>query len=170
MMPERAIALLQKEQAIKDVLLEGIITPASAEHFRYAIHFENCTIQNFDGNLTQFTKPVRFIGCHFQHCTFAFAYFLQGLTIERCTFEQPLDLQAGGHNQPGYPVIIRDNSFAGFVNFFDCWYQGEVVVCGNTFAQGTNIASKRQLITFDTQPVVENNQGSVNLESEEAVI
>ena len=66
----------------------------------------------------------------------------------------------------GHAIIIQNNIFSDFVNFFDCWYNGEVSVCNNKFKKGTNIESKKQLITFDIPPVILNNIGQTNIEAE----
>ena len=141
--------------------LKNIVTSWDKE-----VIIDNCIIKNFVGTVTHFEKPVKFINTHFRDCQFIFSYFLQGLLIGNCTFDKYLDFQAGGHNKPGHSIIIQNNIFSEFVNFFDCWYNGEVLVRNNKFNKGTNIESKNQLITFDVPPVILDNIGQTNIEAE----
>jgi hypothetical protein len=161
-----ALARLRAGLAVTNATITDKLAPAIGDNWEYPVHFEHCIIEDFDGGLTQFTKPVTFTACHFTSCSFVFAYFLQGLAIENCTFDNDLDFQAGGHTSPGYPILIAQCRFLGFVNFFDCWYQGEVVIRANLFSKGTNIASKSQLITFASAPVMQGNTGRVTVEAE----
>ena len=81
------------------------------------------------------------------------------------------DFQAGGHNKNGNPVIILNNNFKGFVNFFDCWYENEVTICNNNFLKGTNILGKPNNIsvTFYKKPIIKDNIGQLDLDNEEKV-
>jgi hypothetical protein len=123
---------------------------------------------NVSGSAIHFGKPVRFINCHFEECKFVFTYFLGGLTIDNCKFDDYLDFQAGGHNIAGKLITIANNQFSGFVNFFDCWYESEVIIKNNCFLQGTNLLGKPLNIpvTFDVEPVIENNQGQLDIDTE----
>ncbi|MDJ0364673.1 hypothetical protein QMK33_05870 [Hymenobacter sp. H14-R3] len=162
-----ALARLQEGLAVANATIMDKLAPAIGDNWGHPVQFERCVIEDFDGCLTQFTRPVTFTACHFTNCSFVFAYFLQGLVIENCTFDNDLDFQAGGHNSPGYPVVIENCHFLGFVNFFDCWYKGEVIIRDNLFSKGTNIDSKKQLITFDIAPIRLGNNGVLTVEAEE---
>ena len=132
------------------------------------LFFSNCVIEYFTAIITYFEEPVRFSNCHFRKCQFTFSYFLGGLTIDNCTFDKYLDFQAGGHNKPGYPVIITNNIFKDFVNFFDCWYEGEVTITNNAFQKGTNLLGRPNNIpvTFDVKPVIKDNVGQLDSDNE----
>lgn len=151
-----------------DTYIEGYIQIIGNDKWDKEITFKNCIIEFFDGTITQFGKPVKFINTHFKKCRFTFSYFLEGLTIENCVFDDDLDFQAGGHNQIGHSISIKRNTFSGFVNFFDCSFNGDVYINNNAFLKGTNIESQKQMISFDTQPVVINNTGQTNIEAESA--
>lgn len=79
---------------------------------------------------------------------------------------QYLDFNAGGHNSKGNFIIINGNNFRGFVNFFDCWFNGEIEVSNNVFEKGTNILSKTLWVSFDVPIAVHNNVGDLSIESE----
>lgn len=151
-----------------DGYIGGEIKIETTENWEKEVVFENCVIEYFSGSVTPFEKPVRLINCHFKKCQFVFAYFLGGLTIDNCVFDDYLDFQAGGHNKVGKLVIITNNQFSGFVNFFDCWYESEVIVRDNNFLSGTNLLGRpfNIPVTFDVAPVIENNQGQLDLDTE----
>ncbi len=166
---ERATDLLKDGRHLTDVYVDGELKIETNETWDKEVVFENCIIEYFSGSVTQFDKPVRLINCHFKKCQFVFTYFLGGLTIDNCTFDNYLDFQAGGHNKTGNPVIITNNDFKGFVNFFDCWYENEVIISNNIFHKGTNLLGKPHNIpvTFDIEAIIKDNDGQLNLDNEE---
>ena len=166
MTAQEAVQILTDGKPLTASHVQGKLSLSVGESWEKELLIDNCIIEDFDGSITQFGQAVKLTNCHFKNCSFTFAYFLQGLVIECCTFDQYLDFQAGGHNQLGYRVLINQNIFCGFVNYFDCWYKGEVGVCDNDFRQGTNIASQHQLITFEVPPVLANNKGPLAIEGE----
>ncbi|KUG06430.1 hypothetical protein [Solirubrum puertoriconensis] len=120
--------------------------------FIYPVLIENCRVEHLSASGgVSFECAVTLLQTHFIQADFIFAYFLQGLHIEGCTFDTYLDFQAGGHNKPGFPVCLLANEFSGFVNFFDCCYEAEVVVEDNVFRQGTNLLGRpfNIPVTFD---------------------
>lgn len=165
---ERATELLKDGQRLTDVYIDGELKIEAEDTWHNEVVFEDCIVEYFSGSTTQFDKPVRFINCHFEKCDFAFTYFLGGLTIDNCTFDNYLDFQAGGHNKTGNPVIITNNDFKAFVNFFDCWYENEVTINNNEFHEGTNLLGKPNSIpvTFDKEPIIKDNLGQLDLNNE----
>lgn len=165
----RATDLLQNGAPILDSYVSGELKIETNETWDKAVIFENCILENFSGAVTQFKQPVRLINCHFKKCQFVFTYFLGGLIIDKCLFDSYLDFQAGGHNKAGKPVIITSNYFAGFVNFFDCWYENEVIITENHFQKGTNLLGKPNNIpvSFDVKPTIHGNLGKLESDQEE---
>jgi len=165
---ERAIDFLKEGHSLTDVYVNGELRIVVPDKWEKEVLFENCIIESFSGINTQFNEPVRLLNCHFKKCDFTFTYFLGGLTIENCTFDNYLDFQAGGHNKAGNPVIISNNDFNDFVNFFDCWYESEVKINDNNFNKGTNLLGKVHNIpvTFDIKPIIKNNIGQLDLDNE----
>jgi hypothetical protein len=88
--------------------------------------------------------------------------------MDNCTFDDYLDFQAGGHNKSGNPVILTNNNFKDFVNFFDCWYENEVTISNNKFHKGTNLLGKPHNIpvTFDKEAIIKDNIGQLDLDNE----
>jgi hypothetical protein len=165
---DQANTILIKAQPLVDCYVSGEVRIETHEGWEKEVVLEDCILEYFSGSATQFEKPVRLLNCHFKQCQFIFSYFLGGLTIENCTFENYLDFQAGGHNKNGKPVIITGNQFLGFVNFFDCWYEDEIIIRNNNFQKGTNLLGKpfNIPVTFDVLPIIEENEGQLNLDTE----
>lgn len=165
---EKAFDLLKAGKPVAKSYVGGELKIETNEHWHKEVIFENCIIEDFSGSVTQFEKSVRLANCHFKNCQFVFTYFLGGLTIDNCIFDNYLDFQAGGHNVGGEAVALANNDFKGFVNFFDCWYEGEVSICNNRFEKGTNLLGKPHSIsvTFDTIPLIKENVGQLNLNNE----
>jgi hypothetical protein len=139
---EKAFDLLEMGQPIKDCYVDGKVEIVISGSWDKDVTIENCIVESFAGNVTQFEKPVRFTNTHFKNCEFVFSYFVGGLIIENCTFDSYLDFQAGGHNKPTIEIIINNSDFNDFVNFFDCWYQGPISIIGNRFHKGTILEVK----------------------------
>jgi len=153
-------------QPIRNCIVKGKVELPGTRSSRMKIILGNCVVDCFSGSETQFEKPVKLINSHFRNCQFVFSYFIGGLRIENCTFDSYLDFRSGGQNKPESEIVIQNSEFHGFVNFSDCWYQGPVSIIGNRFNRGTNIQSKKQLISFDFAPTIRGNFGLTNIESE----
>lgn len=164
---ERATDLLKDGQPLSDAYVSGELRIETSDNWEKEVVIENCIIEYFSGSVTQFEKPVRLINSHFRKCQFVFTYFLGGLTIDNCTFDNYLDFQAGGHNKAECLEIINNN-FKGFVNFFDCWFENEVTISDNIFDKGTNLFGNPNNIpvTFDKEPVIKDNVGRLDFDNE----
>jgi hypothetical protein len=165
---ERATDLLKDGRPLIDFYVNGKLKIEVNETWDKEVVFKNCVLENFSAIGQQFSKPVKLTHCHFKNCHFAFVYFLSGLTIDNCTFDNYLDFQAGGHNKIGNSVILTNNIFKDFVNFFDCWYENEVIINNNEFRNGTNLLGKPNNIsvTFDKEAIIKDNIGQLDLNKE----
>ncbi len=165
---DTATDILNNGQPLTDFYIDGEIKIETNETWDKEVVIENCIVEYFSGSVTKFDKPVKFINSHFKKCQFVFTYFLGGLTIHNCTFDNFLDFQAGGHNKTNSTITILNNDFLDFVNFFDCWYESEVTICNNNFHCGTNLLGQPHNIpvTFDIEPIIENNVGQLDLDNE----
>lgn len=164
--PQHAKSILDTGSRLTDFTVNGCIEIDAGSDWEKEIFMENCVIEDFKCLMVYFKKNVTIKDCRFKNASFNFSYFHGGLAIENCTFDEYLDFEAGGHNDLGNSVTIRKNNFKEFVNFFDCWYTGEVIVEENIFNKGTNISSKEQLVSFDIPPRILNNTGDLAVESE----
>ncbi len=165
---ERAIDLLYLNEPLKDVYVDGDLIIEYDDYWDKEIVIENTLIGYFSCIGTSFNKPVRITNSHFKNCKLTFCYFLRGLTIDNCLFEDYLDFSSGGHNKTGYSIIIRNNNFKNFVNFFDCFYENDVIITKNKFRKGTNLLGKPHNIpvTFYINPIIKENEGKLDFDHE----
>lgn len=165
---EKVTDLLNDGKPLTDVYIKGKLVIETTNKWDKEVVFENCIVEYFSGNFSHFNRPVKLINCHFKQCQFVSTYFLGGLIIDNCTFDKYLDFQTGGHNKTENPVIITNNNFIEFVNFFDCWYENEVTISNNKFYKGTNLLGKPHNIpiTFDKEPIIKDNIGRLDLNNE----
>jgi len=165
---ERASDLINDGKSLKGFYVDGELKIQTFETWDKEVVLEDCIIEAFSGSMIQFDNPVRLINCHFKNCQFVSSYFLRGLTIENCTFDGYLDFQTGGHNKTGNVIKITNNEFNDFVNFFDCWYESDVIISDNNFHKGTNLLGKpfNIPVTFDVVPIIKNNIGKLDFDNE----
>jgi len=163
---KEAKKVLENGITLTNSAVTGVLEITAGSEWNKEITIENCIIENFSCIMVQFYKSIIIRNCHLKNASFNFSYFLGGLTIENCVFDEYLDFEAGGHNSLGNTILIKENRFRGFVNFFDCWFTGEISIYNNTFENGTNILSKEQLVSFDIPVLIENNVGDLGIESE----
>jgi hypothetical protein len=126
---------------------------------------KNCVLDKLDSPSVEFKHAVELRGSHFRACCFDSAYFLAGLTIDSCVFERQVDFEAGGHNKA--VISITNSEFREFANFFDCWFQGDVIIMNNDFMKGTNLLGnkgKAYGVSFDVEPRIGNNKGTIDID------
>jgi hypothetical protein len=166
----RALDLINSNEPIKDVFISGKLSLSGLDNFNKSIILENCIVEYIEGISSQFLKKLEFRNSNFKLCDFTFTYFLGGLDLDCCVFENYLDFQAGGHNKSNSLFSITNCTFKGFVNFFDCWYESQVVIQSNHFIKGTNLLGKDRetgiKTRFDILPTVENNVGKLDVGDE----
>jgi hypothetical protein len=163
---QKATELIKNGAPLIDKEVEGEIDLIAVDDWEKNIVIDNCIIDILNCTSTEFQRPVILTNTHFKDCKFLYSYFLEGLVLKNCRFDSYLDFQAGGHNNVEHSIIIENNTFLHFVSFWDCWYKGKVSVCNNNFVKGTNIESRKQMITFDIPPKISNNIGQTNIEAE----
>jgi hypothetical protein len=78
---EKALGLLDAGQPIKDSYVDGKIEIVISGSWDMDVTIENCIVESFRGNVTQFEKTVRFTNTHFKNCEFLYSYFIGGLII-----------------------------------------------------------------------------------------
>ena len=162
-----ALQTIKSGLPLKDVHVEEALSINSPDDdWHTEIYIENCVLDDFHFPCLQATKPVSFINTHFKYTESYAPYFMAGLLIRSCTLDTYLDFQSGGHNKNGTEIRIENNVFKGFVNFFDDWFEGPVIVEGNTFEQDTNLLSQKLLIKFDVPPISSGNTGKMDVEDE----
>jgi hypothetical protein len=92
------------------------------------------------------------------------AWFRKGLIFRNNIVKYDIDYQMGGHNCD--PIIMENNIFMGFSNFFDCHFEEKIIVRNNIFQKGANLlgnAGKGYQNLFNKGIVNENNIGNLSL-------
>lgn len=163
--PYKAKAFLDNGSPLNNFSISGVLEVDAGSEFKNEVCIEDCIIDNLKCLMIYFQKKVTIKNSYLRDASFNFSYFLGGLTIENCTFDNYLNFESGGHNDLGF-IVIKNNQFKGFVNFFDCWFTGEVYIEGNVFDKGTNICSNDQLIASDIPMQLALNTGDLFIESE----
>jgi hypothetical protein len=169
---ETAVDLIRQGKPVRNCHITGDLEIYKLEKgWDAELILENCTVNNMVAPGAAFQRAVRLVNCRFYKCSFNYAYFQGGLTIDNCIFETYLDFEAGGHNEIQHSFQILNSHFRDFVNFFDCWFKGEVVIADNDFEGGTNLLGNKMAAfsaQFDIQPRIENNKGPLDLDGEGA--
>ncbi len=166
---EDALRLISQGVAIENCIVQERIdiTNLGLELMNDVI-IKGCSIAEFYSPSVVFKGKLIFSSTKFNRCVFNYSYFTKGIRIERSRFEEYLDFESGGHNKFG-DIELIDNQFQGFVNFFDCWFHGNVIVKNNSFTSGTNLQGNkgRQFeVRFDQLLSVENNLGRMDINGE----
>jgi hypothetical protein len=135
--------------------------------FPYGISFINSNINDLKLTLLMFNKHVLLKNCIFNNADFYASYFLGGLTIDNCTFENGIHLMtSGGHNKPLQKVIIKNTMFKGFVDMSDAWFEGPIEISGCIFIKGSNLLGNIDTpiqVKFDYKPTILNNSGKLDI-------
>ncbi|MET4084232.1 hypothetical protein ABIB40_004206 [Pedobacter sp. UYP30] len=163
---DKAFRLLKKGKPLKDCSVKGILNLYSDGLWEEEVMIQNCFIEDFNTMTVRFNKQITIKDCHIKSASFNWAHFVGGLTIQNCLFDNYLDFEGGGHNNPGNLYLIEKNEFKDFVNFNDCWFTGDVAILNNNFNKGTNISSDEQWITMDGKLTVEDNVGQTDINSD----
>jgi len=165
---DRALDLINSGEPLNDMFISGELNLTGHDNFDKALSADNCIFEHLKGISSSYLKTFKFTNCEFKNCEFLFSYFLGGLVIDNCIFDSYLDFQAGGHNKNGNAVSITNSTFKNFVNFFDCWYESELIIRNNNFQKGTNLLGKPNgiSVTFDINPMIENNRGQLDIGGE----
>jgi hypothetical protein len=132
------------------------------------IIMKDSVIDFLDSPSVEFKGRAIIENCSIVKSVFNYAYFVKGIALRKCIFESYVDFEAGGHNENG-GFVLEDNSFKGFVNFFDCWFMGAVIVKGNTFESGSNLLGNKGESyepIFDGVTIIENNAGRMDCDGE----
>ncbi|GAA4104496.1 hypothetical protein [Mucilaginibacter panaciglaebae] len=94
------------------------------------------------------------------------AWFEEGLEVKNCVFISEVTFEAGGHNTI-QPILIENNVFNCFVDFFDAHYNGPFIFTNNLVLKGSNLlanSDKPYKTIFAAGSKIESNIGTLNIE------
>jgi hypothetical protein len=145
------------------------LTPlAEGQYVRPPIKLYDCQFIDLAAPHIYFDSPIEIRGCTIDGIlSFDAAYFFAGVSIQHTSVSGLADFQCGGHNRGGARFELTDSKFCGFVNFFDCCFEGPVLIKRCHFARGSNLLGNKNqpyVVTFDVAPVLQCNAGSLDLD------
>ncbi len=107
--------------------------------FNTELVFTNCTIDTFSVPARMVGKKISFHKCRIGNLMCSWSYFFEGVQIHDCTVLGETSFNAGVHNQAPNRFEILRSTFEGYVDFFDVYFKGPVVISKNDFKGGTNL-------------------------------
>jgi hypothetical protein len=164
----QAIGILNSNLPIEDsIIIEKLDLTNLSYKIEKNIVIKNSIIREIHSSSIKFSENVILDSSQIGKCSFSYAYFIKGLSINNCVFDGYLDFEAGGHNKK--LVSITNSKFNSFVDFFDTWFQGEVIIRDNHFMGGSNLlgnVGKPYETQFDVPPIIENNFGKMDFDGD----
>lgn len=116
----------------------------------------------------EFMKHVTIERCIIDELEVTATWFAGGLLFRNNVVKQRINYEMGGHNKSDF--VVEYNVFEDFVDFFDCIFEGQVIVNNNIFKWGTSLIAepdKPWANSFIAPPIIKNNIGVVNISSKE---
>ena len=105
-----------------------------------AMTLEHCVIHVLNLSTIEFHGKVTIRNCIIDklnlHCT----WFAAGLDFTGNVVMSDIDYQMGGHNND--VMVISENVFHGFFDFFDCHFEERLNVENNIFMKETDLLKK----------------------------
>lgn len=130
-----------------------------------SIHIRNSIINSLNFDFFEFNFEIVIENCIINNFSIHSCWFVKGLTFRCNHVMNYVDYQMGGHNE--VPVIISENIFHGFVSFFDCHFENQLVLENNLFIKGSNLLGNKDegfANIFNSVVVIDNNIGNVDLD------
>ena len=125
---------------------------------------ERCVIHALDLSTIEFHGKVTISNCVIDklnlHCT----WFAAGLEFTGNVVMSDIDYQMGGHNHD--EMIISDNNFHGFFDFFDCHFEKQLTVENNIFMKGSDLVLRENKgfdNLFEGGLILSGNIGKLNV-------
>jgi hypothetical protein len=162
-----AIESLRSRRSLSDMRIDGRLELrdlAVGDHVEQAIRIRDCDLEVIAGSFLHFEAMVELLDCRIRSANFFSACFLGGLALRNCRFTGDVDFQCGGHNRNGSAFVFDRSEFGGFVNFFDCWFEGPVLILASRFSKGTNLLGnigQPFAVRFDVLPEIRETAGEL---------
>lgn len=128
------------------------------------IKISNSIIEEVDFVSSVFLKKIHICNCIIGKFKIHSCWFRGGLSFVDNIVLSDVDYQMGGHNAADF--VLERNIFNGFFSFFDCQFEGDVVVKDNIFKRGSDLLLKENKgfdNLFEQQLIVENNVGCLDM-------
>lgn len=160
-----ANSIILKNQIVDKVGFRKIFSESKVD----TIIFDKCILDNVSFEILEQGKKIVIMNSIINHLDIHGTWFFNGFELLNSNIIQYVDYQMGGHNLMSEKIIIKNNVFSEFFNFFDCIFYGPVIIENNIFLKGTNILGNLQaswVNKFDIAPIVLNNIGKIDYDGE----
>ncbi|MFW7380271.1 MAG: pentapeptide repeat-containing protein [Oligoflexus sp.] len=130
------------------------------------IEINNDQQLEFLAPMVQFTKSVKIKGSKIKGLDIYANYFAEGFELEDCVIESKVIWTAGGHNLK--PILFKNCVFNEFVDFEDCYFEGDVIFENVRFIKGTNLMGNKGTpveVTFEIDPRLTNVEGDFAMDT-----
>ena len=129
-------------------------------------HFADCVIDQVELiGVFDIDVPIKMERCIINELKIHSCWFNEGIALKNCIINGYIDYQMGGHNKK--PILLYQNVFTGFVNFFDCQFDSRVEIVENVFVRGANLFGNLNegfANTFESELIVSKNIGDLDLD------
>lgn len=166
-----ALDLLRSGQPLQYMHVDTLDLHSLASDDQTGIHVSiiarDSRIDALDSSSLVFHRPVIFERCHLGTAFCWATSFLAGAEFIECTFDGPVTFECGGHNEPPAAFVLNTCTFTHFVNFFDCWYLGPVLIRSCHFDAGSNLLGNVDqpfVTSFEIPPVIAGNTGTLSID------
>lgn len=128
------------------------------------ILIDNCIIDKLSIPGNSFSEMVTITNTIIKDFCAVGCYFEGGLLLSNCIIADLFTLEAGGHNRKDKKIIIEQNIFNCFADFFDAHFEGQFIFENNILFKGSNLLGNNGLPTetrFNVSSRIENNLGDL---------
>jgi hypothetical protein len=167
-----ALDILRRDGRLENIHIEGELDIAKLGEFDidklgheidYPLEFRNCEFEYYFSTTQCHAALVVWDHCVFRKIRLFGTHFWKGLTCRDCELLSEFSWDAGGHNSPETPILFERVKFHKFADFFDCLFQGPVILRDVEFIDGTNLINKEfGWVSFEYTPVLERVKGELD--------
>lgn len=125
----------------------------------------DCVINVLNFNFCNLKNLVTIKNCIINTFQINSCWFENGLKFTNNVVKNDIDYQMGGHNKD--IIIITNNIFCGFFDFFDCHFENEIRIERNVFVKGSNIKGNLKTgyhNTFEKKLIDIDNVGKLDID------
>lgn len=129
------------------------------------VHIIGCLIETINLMAVEMCARITIENSIVKNLNIHSCWFKKGFVLINNHIDNYIDYQMGGHNIE--PIIIQNNIFNDFFNFFDCQFISDVIVKNNIFLKGTNLVGNVDegfKNSFDAKLIVEGNVGQLDVD------
>ncbi|MCB9229100.1 MAG: hypothetical protein H6618_05765 [Deltaproteobacteria bacterium] len=130
------------------------------------VEITNDQALEFLAPMVQFTELVRIKNCNIKILDIYANHFTSGLELVDCVIENKVLWTAGGHNLK--PIVFKNCIFKEFVDFEDCYFDGDVIFNSVKFLKGTNLLGNKGTpveVSFEKDLTISEVEGNLKMDT-----